>query len=497
MFFFAGALAAPAAAQGGDPASPTLEAAGSGPHAWLVVEQDWREETAWDLYYASAAEEPGTLTRVLGLSGRPLAVVASGPEVFWVSPARSAPSEAVEGSVRAVRSVTATSRGAGGVTRFTPAGRGRVEAPLPGSGVLLGSGETPEGPAVVLRASSDRGPGRLLVMTGAAWEERGLPEGLDESAPWRVSRVPGGLLISMGGSSWVWDDGRGWRATDLAPPAGAAIVPAGEQVVAGRWREGEGVALSLVRGAETYELGEIAGVPEAHALVGVGDDVAAFWFDRDEPGRLRVGVVSSISGEMAYEGFVGSASPLRREDLQVLTLVAASVLLIVILFLVRPEGDLHREPVMPEGAALAEPTPRFFAAVIDVAPAAVVSAAVFGTPVWAAVSPGLSIESGAGLLPVILTAALYFAHSALSEWAVGWTVGKRLTGLRTVDAGGRPRLRLRQAVMRNLFKAVFPPLTILLLLDPWRRHPADQVSGAVVVAPGRGEEGDAGGDAEG
>jgi len=491
---FAVALAGPAGAQGDPDDAPSLEAAGSGPHAWLVVEQDWREETSWDLYYASAADEPGTLARVMGLGGRPLAVMASGPEMFLVSPARSAASEAVEGSVRAVRSVTAASRGAGGVTRFAPAGRGRVEAPLPGSGVLVGSGETPEGPGVVLRSSSDRGSGRLLVMTGAAWEERGLPEGLGEGAPWRVSRVPGGLLLSAAGSSWVWDDGRGWRSSDLAAPAGSAVVPAGEQVVAGRWREGGGVALSLVRGAETYDLGEIAGAPEAHALVGVGDDVAAYWFDREEPGRLRVAVVSSISGEVAYEGFVGSASPLGREDLQVLTLVAASVLLIVILFLVRPEGDLHREPVLPEGSALAEPTPRFFAAVIDVAPAAAASAAVFGTPVWAAVSPGLSIESGAGLLPVILTAALYFAHSALSEWAVGWTVGKRLTGLRTVDAGGRPRLRLRQAVMRNLFKAVFPPLTILLLLDPSRRHPADQVSGTVVVAPGRGdEEGDKGG----
>jgi len=481
------ALGQPSRAESG------LEAAGSGGHAWLAVEQSWREETSWDLYYTSAEDEPGTLTRVMRLDDRPLAVIAHGAEVYLVSPARSAASEAVEGSVRPVRSVTAATRGAGGVTRFAPAGRGRVEAPLPGAGVVIGSGETPEGPAVVVRASSDRGAGRALVLTGTSWEERALPAGLDAGSAWRVARVPGGLAVGGGGSAWVWDDTRGWRESDLSWVAGEALVPAGEQVVACAWREGAGLELSLVRGGERYGIGAIGGARAAHAAVGVGDDVAAYWFDGEETGRLRVGVVSSISGEVVYEGFAGSASPLRREDLQVLSLVAASVLLIVILFLVRPEGDLHREPVLPEGAALAEPTPRLFAALIDVAPAAAGSAAVFGVPVWAAVSPGLSIESGAGLLPVILTAALYFGHSALCEWAVGWTVGKRLTGCRTVDAGGRPRLRLRQAVMRNLFKAVFPPLTILLLLDPSRRHPADQVSGTVVVAPGPGEAGDEGG----
>ena len=40
---------------------------------------------------------------------------------------------------------------------------------------------------------------------------------------------------------------------------------------------------------------------------------------------------------------------------------------------------------------------------------------------------------------------------------------------------------------------VFPPLTMLLLLDPWRRHPADQVAGTLVVAKAAEEETDEGG----
>jgi hypothetical protein len=45
-------------------------------------------------------------------------------------------------------------------------------------------------------------------------------------------------------------------------------------------------------------------------------------------------------------------------------------------------------------------------------------------------------------------------------------------------------------MVRNLFKAVFPPLTILLLLDPARRHPADQVSATVVVGRAQREDED-------
>ncbi len=456
-----------------------IDAAGGGDHAWLVVEQAWREDGGRQLYHASEASALGSLTRVMELGERPLALVSEDARLVMIFPAQAA---GENGSVRPVRSVNAGVIGPGGVHRYRPAGRARAEAALPGSGVLVGVAATPDGPAALLRETTDRGRGRLFVLGPSEWEERALPEGIDPAEAWELRQAAGVPLLTNESGAWVWDDSSGWRAS-AGVPEDAELVSAGGQLVAARWSEERGLVLSLVQVGREFDLAVIADAPEAHALVGLGETVTAYWFDDVEENRLRTAAVSVNTGEPVHEGFVGSPGPLRQQDLQFIALVAGSVLLIVILFVLRPEGDLQREPVLPEGTALAEPGTRFFAALVDVLPAAYASALVWEVPIWAAVSPGLAIEESAGLNPIFLTAAIYFLHSTLCEWLWGGrTIGKRVTGCRVVDSAGRERLSLRQAAVRNLFKAVFPPLTILLLLDPARRHPADQVAGTVVAS---------------
>jgi len=270
--------------------------------------------------------------------------------------------------------------------------------------------------------------------------------------------------------------------------AGARVFPAGTQTIEAEWAAGTGLTLKLESQGGPVSLATLASVPEGAAVLAAGDTVSAYWFDKTETHRLRCVTVSAITGETLFEGLVGAPSPLRPQDFQLLTLVAVSVVLMVVLFLIRPEGDTNAEPVLPEGTALAEPTARLIAAVIDALPAALVSAWVWEVPLSAAVSPMLAIEASDGLAPILTTGAIYFAHSCVTEWLTGRTLGKRFTGCRTVDITGRPRLTLRQALMRNLFKAAFPPLTVLLLIDPARRHPADQVAGTVVVGPARPTE---------
>jgi hypothetical protein len=461
-------------------------------HAWLFVKQEWRGDNDWDLYHESATAPPGTLTRVMPLPGRPIASAAGERRVILVYPAKAGPDGE---SVRPVRSLAAVAPSVGDAYRYSPSGRAKAESPLPGSGVLIGFGYSPEGPAALLRPTTTSGSGRLLVLTGALWREQPLPEGLSESERWRLDEAPGGLILRAGKGAWVWDDESGWRQASIAAPAEARLLASGQQLLAAEWSE-RGVELTLLRGGQAYDLAAIEGVPEEHVVVCVAEAVTAYWFDADEPNRLRAATVSSISGETLFAGLVGSPSPLRQEDLQLISLVAGSVLLIIILFLLRPEGELHAEPTVPEWAALAEPGPRMIAALVDIIPAAGISALLWGIPIWAAVSPGLAIETSQSLMPIFTTAGIFFLHSALSEWLTGRTLGKALTGLRTIDSRGEGRgpektgLRIRQATVRNLFKAVFPPLTILLLLDPARRHPADQVSATVVVGRARRAEGD-------
>ncbi len=472
-FFFVFAAACAALASG------RLDGAGGGDHAWLAVEQAWRDDGSFQLYHVAVDAPEGSLSRVMTLPEGPLALVVDGERLVMIFPAQATPDG---GSVRRVRSVSVGARGAGGLYRYRPVGRGRAEAALTGSGVLVGAAATPEGVAVLLRPTSDRGAGRLLVLSAGEWGERDLPAGLDPEIAWTFSAAPGGAVLASESGSWVWDSPSGWRLLALGETAGAELITSGGQLVAARWSEERGLGLTLLQSGRAFTLAQIPGVPERHAAVGLGETVVAYWFDAEDPLRLRSAGVSAITGDALYEGFVGPPGPLNQQDVQFIALVAGSVLLIVILFLLRPEGDLQKEPELPEGTALAEPTTRFFAALIDALPAAAVSSLVWDVPVWAALSPGLAIEESAGLNPIFLTAAVYFAHSTLGDWLGGRTLGKRLTGCRTVDASGRPGLRLKQAAMRNLFKAVFPPLTMLLMLDPWRRHPADQVSGTLVVS---------------
>ena len=479
-------------------AGGTIRASGHGDHGWVVIEQSWREAASWDLYHAPVSAPVGSLARVMTLAEEPAALIAGERRAVMVFAAQPGPGGE---SRRPVRSVTAVRRAAGGLYGYLPQGRALAEAPLPGSGVLVGTGLSPEGPAALLRATTDRGAGRLLVLTGSAWEDRPLPEAVAPLAAWTLDEVPGGLVLRDGTGSWVWISDEGWRDEVFGVPATARLLASGAQHVAYEAAEDPPgtIRFSLLQSGMAFELAEITGAAEGAAVMAAGDSLSAFWFDAEEPNRVRATVVSAISGQTLYGDFVGSPSPLGREDLQLLTLVAASVLLIVLLFLLRPEGELHAEPTVPEGTALAEPLPRLMAAVIDVLPAAAASSLLWGVEIWAAVSPGLALEVSAGLGPIFTTGAIYFAHSALSEWVSGRTLGKALTGLRTVDAQGKEgvrRLRLKQAVMRNLFKAVFPPLTILLLLDPARRHPADQVASTLVVGRAAGGSGAGPGDGD-
>jgi len=467
-------------------ASDRMIGAGGGDHAWLAVEQSWREDGGHQLYHAAVGSPEGSLTRVMTLPEKPLAMAAHNDQLVIFYPARSTPDG---GSVRRVRSVSVGARGPGGVYRYRPLGRGRAEPALTGSGVLIGAASTPDGVAALLRPTSRRGPGRLMVLAEGEWRERELPEGLETGEEWVFGPAPGGAVLASESGSWVLDSASGWREAALGDhPEGWELVAAGGHLVLGKWTRESGLMLSVVQSGRVFPLAELAAVPEDHAVMGLGETIVAYWFDAEETLRLRSAAVSVNTGDPLYEGFAGSPGPLKQQDVQFIALVAGSVLLIVILFVLRPEGDLQREPVLPEGSALAEPMSRFFGALVDALPAAAVSALVWDVPVWAALSPGLAIEESAGLNPIFLTAAIYFAHSTLGEWLFGRSLGKMVTGLRTVDVAGRSRVRLKQALMRNLFKAVFPPLTMLLLLDPWRRHPADQVAGTLVVAKGAAEE---------
>lgn len=145
---------------------------------------------------------------------------------------------------------------------------------------------------------------------------------------------------------------------------------------------------------------------------------------------------------------------------------------------------------LPEGVEfslpLAGPVRRLLALLVDVAAVSVASSVLSIGAVALAV---LSVD-----LAVAVTTLLYFVLSvgygiACEGWLRGQTLGKRLLGLRVMDARGL-RLTPAQVVLRNLLRPIdsLPALYLIggiaALLSPRGQRLGDLAAGTVVVRVG-------------
>jgi uncharacterized RDD family membrane protein YckC len=142
---------------------------------------------------------------------------------------------------------------------------------------------------------------------------------------------------------------------------------------------------------------------------------------------------------------------------------------------------------LPEGVEfalpLAGPLSRFLALAVDLA---AISLAVSVVTTLLAVVQVVSLDLFAALAGLAYF-ALSIGYGIVCEWRLrGQTLGKRLMGLRVVDAGGL-RLRPHQVVTRNLLRAVDAlPIFYLVggacaLLSPRLQRLGDLAAGTVVV----------------
>jgi len=73
------------------------------------------------------------------------------------------------------------------------------------------------------------------------------------------------------------------------------------------------------------------------------------------------------------------------------------------------------------------------------------------------------ISDPRALWMVLLWASIEFPYKFGMEWAFGWTLGKRILGLRVAGLDGR-RLSLQGALVRNLIRLIDCPPTIGMLI---------------------------------
>lgn len=466
--------------------APTM-GAGQGGEGWIAVQSVWQGADAWSLYHAPRAGEPGTVLRVRSLASQPEAIAAIAGRLMLVYPPEAPGAEGVR-SVRGLRAETAYE---GRSHRYTPAAREEALPALPGWGRIAGLLLVADGAAAILQ---DRPAGRaeLLRFDLAQWRAQALPLQLDPTNPLGLAPLGAGFGVvehRRGGPLlWTVDTDGAWASAPLTVEADETILPGANGALVGvRRAPGGSVSLRLLRADRTVSLARIEGVPADFASFAVGEDIMLAWLEPPENTRLHVEVVSTSSGEVVFAGGAKMQSILSSNDLQYLALLMAAVLLMVLIFVLRPSPDAGADVRLPTGVAPASPGRRLLAALIDLLPVASLSMLIWDASPLEAV--GLAVDvRGAGVMPLLTTLGGVLVMQTLTEWLLSWTPGKLLTGCRTVSVEGATRPTFRQALVRNLVKYACPPLAAMIVADPTRRHPGDFFAGTIVIAPASREE---------
>jgi len=464
-------------------------AAGDGNQAWLIIPVDAptlgetgaSTRTVGRLHHTSLAGAIGAVgvLRAHPVLEPPLVVTAHDGRLTLIYAPRA------QDGVRShpVRSMRAVSRrGPGGLetTFFDPPDRFAVEPPLETSGRLVAAADTALGLAALIQTGDGWS---LSVLTREGWTAQPLPPAPGAEFVDALDAGPGLALLARtdaGAELWTLETLDGpWTGRAIDPAilgADRIALPIG--IVTPSPTAG-GLSLILHRDGRSLPLAHVDGVGPGAAPARLGDHVVVFWSAGENAEQISLAVVSGVTGETLFRGPARFGPPLTPSDLRLVGFLLSAVMLGVLLFLLKPETPDQARPA--PGFAIADLARRTLAGAIDAALAAGVSALVFRVPVIDAIDPShLVLLDGADSWPVLATSAIYVLHGTLGEWLAGRTAGKAMTGCRVASTRG-PRVRLWQALTRNLVKVLVPPLVALVLVDPNRRHTGDLIGGTIVV----------------
>lgn len=450
-----------------------LSVAGSDERGWVALEYAGQGVFLFDVPGEGA---PGTMVEAALLPRAPEAMGAWGDEVWLVYEPAAATAAAggrpqADGAkgARSVRRVSAVELARAGAFAYSPP---EALPPLPSEGGVVGILPSRGGAVAVLSE-----PVRLMWLRGGAWVDAAFPAG---ALPERLLPVPGEespALIELpegeGERAALWTasvrgDALEWSRREVAVRGDVVMAWIARRQLYAAYRagdgEGSGWRVELVRGSVAYPQAEIPGAAAPAALLRAGDRfvrVSAVF----SPGLRISARVVSLSGEVLHDGPAVIPGPVSRREVETLLLMLGSLALSVIVFVIRPAGMIDGAVAFPEGYALAESGRRFTAGAIDLALGAAGSGMVFGLPMWRVLDVSAVFVNEAGAWPLVAALGFAAAHSAVMEAAAGRTVGKMLTGCRTISVTGR-KPSAAQAAVRNVIKYACPPLALMALLGP-------------------------------
>ncbi len=277
------------------------------------------------------------------------------------------------------------------------------------------------------------------------------------------------------------DDHTGVVALDVPHQAGTLRV----------WSLGPAVAGLLVQSHEVN-------TPEAVVPMAEGSRLVVFHAVPNPTPQVRGGTTlgpikaweiveySLDTGQVLYRGLPISGALISAEDTRLLSVLMLGLSLGMLFYLLRPiEGSASDGSlVMPEGYALADPSTRVVATMIDVLLLAWIVGKVLSVPMMQLVLVVPLMGTTGGLWHLVFFGIVGIAYGTISEWLFGRTIGKVLTGSKVVSVvKDRKKIGLLRSGARNAFKWAFVPWALLGLFTLTGRHRGDEVAGAAVVVP--------------
>ena len=300
-----------------------------------------------------------------------------------------------------------------------------------------------------------------------------------------------------------------WDSTTLVAPidsAGRVLLPAsgaigwayGSLVYAVPGADGSKrvVAASADGGMVLVDVAGAAGTDSA--FVPMGDRAVLTWVeqrdgagvDSDSPGEpervWRIHEISTATGETLFAGPVRQEGPISRREFQAMSIVLVALMIGLLVFVLRPD-PADGVANLPTNTAIAEPGRRVFAGLIDFGAALVTASATFDRRVADLIDPSQWVEGLGGAWSLLAVLLMGLILGTITEWLLGRSLGKSLTGCGVVSVrpGRGARLSFVQALGRNAFKWALAPGAAMLLVDASGRQRGDVVTGTAVVVRAR------------
>jgi len=400
---------------------------------------------------------------------------------------------------------------------YEPSPRARTVANLPGDGRICGLVADGRSPLVLIVAnpfSVDPDGARTPADEGAAsrgspprlfrlalenkWEEIALPEQVREAHHLALTAGDRPTLIatpidapaSVSEAFMLGTDG-GWSAFSISLDANRVLDSAahdGQRYVAMQTEGAGTIGIFLVRLPHVYPVITIESPARPARLISFGSGLALADMSPEED---RV-ILTPIDVE---KGTVGAPLDLRRqlrpalEDFSLLVLVGALLFASLIMFIFRPADPARMTVVLPAGSRIAEPRRRIVALLIDLLPAALLSALILEMPITQIFDitrmPMRAHRLSEGW-PMLLMFLLCIGHGTASELLWGRTLGKALLDCWVVGIDGK-RPRVMSVLVRNAMKFValcVPLLFLFVYINQYRQRLGDLAARTVVVTHG-------------